>query len=428
MTSDGPDGGESPIAGDVLAGTTVAPDGVSLTVEAGSGARVTSVEGEEFVDYKLGSGPMLVGHAHPHVVGAMHDRIEDGTTFYAPNPAAHDFAERLVEAAPCGESIRFVSTGTEATYLAIRLARADTGNDRLLTFEGSYHGWHDEALVGSQRAGERLLDTSRTVDTAGAAPGVTDTVVKAPFNDLDGAARTIDAHADDLACVLVEPMMRSIPPADGFLAGLRDRCDEHGIVLVFDEVVTGFRLAWGGGQERYGVVPDLATYGKVIGGGTPVGAVCGDASILAATRPDRPPEAGGVATGGTLNGNPLGMVAGSATLDVLERGGTYSDLYDYGGRLRALFEDVLADSSLSGVTVGEGPVVDYAIADADEITDWSAMLACDDGTKAEIDRELFDRGILKSIGGKMYLSTEHGRAEFEHTAEAFKHAVARVDG
>jgi glutamate-1-semialdehyde 2,1-aminomutase len=308
----------------------------------------------------------------------------------------------------------------------MRLMRAHTGREKILTFTGSYHGWHDHALVSSQRGGDRVAASETTVDTAGAAPGAREGIVKAPFNDLERTAEIVEAHADELAGIFTEPMMRSITPAEGFLAGLRDLCDDHGLVLGFDEVVTGFRLAWGGAQAYYGVEPDLATYGKIIGGGTPVGAVCGRSSVLEAMHPDRPHLEGGVETGGTLNGNPLGMAAGMATLDVLERTDAYDHLYAYGDRLKRLFADVLDDSPFPGMPVGVGPVVDYAITDADALTDWGTALACDGETKAAIDRALFDQGILKTTGGKMYLSTEHGDTEFERTAEAFKQAVERA--
>jgi glutamate-1-semialdehyde 2,1-aminomutase len=421
-----PSRGDSPIPGDIVAGTTVAPEDREFTIDGGRGVYVTDTRGTEYLDYKLGSGPMIVGHAHPEVVAAVQSRVEEGTTFYAPNQLAHDFAERIVDAVPCAESLKFVSTGTEATYLAMRLMRAHTGRDKILTFEGSYHGWHDHALVGSQRGGDRIAGPETTVDTAGAAPGARDGIVKAPFNDLARTAEVVEDHADDLAGVFTEPMMRSVTPADGFLAGLRELCDEFGLVLGFDEVVTGFRLAWGGAQEHYGVEPDLATYGKIIGGGTPVGAVAGRRSILEAMHPDVPHPEGGVETGGTLNGNPLGMAAGMATLDILDREDVYDDLYAYGDRLQRLFADVLDDSPFPGMAIGEGPVVDYAITDADALTDWETALACDGETKTAIDRALFDQGILKSTGGKMYLSTEHGDEEFERTAEAFETAVERA--
>lgn len=418
--------GDSPIPGDIVAGTTVAPADREFTIDGARGVTVTDTQGTEYLDYKLGSGPMILGHAHPEVVEAVQSRVEEGTTFYAPTQLAYDYAERLVDAVPCAESLKFVSTGTEATYLAMRLMRAHTGREKILSFEGSYHGWHDHALVDSQRGGDRITGPEKTVDTAGAGPGARDGIVTAPFNDLDRTAEVVANHADDLAGIFTEPMMRSITPADGFLAGLRDLCDEFGLVLGFDEVVTGFRLAWGGAQEHYGVEPDLATYGKIIGGGTPVGAVCGTASILDAMRPEIPHQEGGVETGGTLNGNPPGMAAGMATLDVLEREDPYDDLYAYGERLQALFADVLDESPFSGIPVGEGPVVDYVLTDADALDDWETALACDGETKAKIDRALFDQGILKSTGGKMYLSTEHGDEEFERTAAAFERAVDRV--
>jgi glutamate-1-semialdehyde 2,1-aminomutase len=420
---------ESIVPGGVLTGGSVAPEGVSILIEKGDGPYVITDQDVKYIDYKLGSGPMLVGHAHPNVIERLKDRVEKGTTFYAPNRYAYKLGQRIVDAVPCADAISYVSTGTEATYLALRLARAHTDNEKVLKFVGAYHGWHDEALISSNRAGDRVLSTEPpegTVDTAGSTPGTDNNVVVAPFNDLERTAEIIAEHADDLAAVITEPMMRTITPKDDFLKGLREICDEHGIVLIFDEIVTGFRLAWGGAQERYDVVPDLATYGKVIGGGTPVGAVCGKQEIMDYVHPKRSPDKMGVETGGTLNGNPLGMIAGLSTLEILEEDGIYRDLNEYGDRLQSLFKDVLADSPICGIPIGEGPVVDYVITESDEVSDWRSYLTCDSETKTAIDTEMFDQNILKSVGGKMYISTEHGDEEFEATAEAFKKAVERV--
>jgi glutamate-1-semialdehyde 2,1-aminomutase len=415
----------------VLTGSDLAPPGETLVIEEGNGAYVTSTDGERYLDYKLSSGPMIVGHAHPHVVEAIHDQVDKGTSFYGQNPEAPKLAERIVDAVPCAESIQFLSSGTEATYEALRVARAHTGREDVLKFEGGFHGWHDVGLVSSNHSGDRIFDVeppASTADTAGMTPGAKESTVVAPFNDLDRTREILVDYVDDLAAVIMEPVQRSIPPEQDFLEGVRSLCDEHEVPLIWDEIVTGFRLAWGGAQEHYGVEPDLATFGKAIGGGTPVSALVGDAEMMAYMNPDLLPDEGGVQCRGTLNGNPLGMVAGRATLDVLERPGTYEGLWNYADRLRTLFEDVLADSSLEGIAVGEGPIVDYMLTDQSGIHDWRDVRSCDHETKKAIDTELFHQGIVKYLGGKIYLSTEHGDAEYDATAEAVKTAVGRVDG
>ncbi|MFB6310353.1 MAG: aspartate aminotransferase family protein [Salinirussus sp.] len=414
----------------VLTGGDLAPPGETLVIEEGHGATVTDVEGDEYIDYKLGSGPMIVGHAHPHVVEALHERVDKGTTFYGQNPEAPKLAKRIVDAVPCGDAIQFYSTGTEATYEALRIARAFTGNDLILKFEGGFHGWHDQALVSSNHSGDRVFEVEPpdgTIDTAGMVPGAAESTIVAPWNDLERTTSILEAHSDNLAGVIAEPVQRNLAPADGFHEGVRALCDEHDVPLIWDEVVTGFRLAWGGGQEEYGVEPDLATYGKAIGGGTPVSALVGDRELLSLVDPTLSPRDGGVQSRGTLNGNPLGMVAGQATLDILEQPGTYEGLWEYADRLRGLFEDVIDDSSLSGMAVGDGPVVDYVLTEQSAVENWRDLLACDAETKKAIDAELFDQGVLKYQGGKIYLSTEHGDAEFDRTAEAFKEAVRRID-
>jgi glutamate-1-semialdehyde 2,1-aminomutase len=413
----------------VLTGGNLGPPGEEVVIEDGEGAYVTTTDGDRYLDYKLGSGPMIVGHAHPHVVEAVRSQAERGTTFYGRNPEAPKLAERIVDAVPCAEAIQFYSSGTEATFQALRIARAHTGRDTVLKFEGGYHGWHDVGMVSSNHTGDRVFEVeppAGTADTAGITPGAKEHTVVAPFNDRERTAEIVSDHADDLAAVIMEPVQRTVAPDQDFLEGVRSLCDEHDVPLIWDETVTGFRLAWGGAQDHYGVDPDLATFGKAIGGGTPVSALVGDAELLSSMNPDRSPRDGGVQCRGTLNGNPLGMVAGRATLDVLDRAGTYEALWDYSDRLRGLFEDVLADADVDGIAVGDGPIVDYAITDRASIDNYREALACDHETKRAIDTELFRQGILKSLGGKIYLSTEHGDAEFDRTAEAFKEAVGRV--
>ena len=416
--------------GEFVAGAAKYPDDIPLVAAEGSGPYLRTRDGTEYVDYVLGGGPLLVGHTHPRVVEAMQAQVERGSTFYVPSDEGFSLAERIVDAVPCADQLKFTSTGAEATYFAIRIARAYTGNETIMKFGGAYHGFHDYALQSSSYANSaELLETTypeTTVDSAGIISGASESVIAGRYNDLENTTEIVEQYGDELAAIIVEPMMRTLPPKDGFLEGVRALCDEHDIVLIFDEVVTGFRLAWGGSQEHYGVEPDLATYGKAIGGGTPIAAVCGREELMSLTDPARPKSEGGTYVSGTLSGNPLCAAAGNATLDILEERGTYESLHAYADDFRELITDLLADSSLSGVTLGDGPLVDYAITDEPEITHWDEVLRSDSETVKKIDKELLKRGILQMHGGKRYVSTEHGDEEMEQTEEAFKEAVEVV--
>lgn len=413
-----------------VAGAGKYPERFSLVADEGHGAYLQTEDGEEYLDYLLGGGPLVVGHAHPSVVKAVRDQATDGSTFYLSSRPGYDLAEKIVSAIPSAEALKFTSSGSEATYFALRLARAHTGRTRVLKFEGAYHGWHDSVLRSSSYADSAALEATSypdgTRDSAGTVPQTAAQTLVAPYNDLEETSDIVRSHADELAAIIVEPLMRSLSPEDGFLAGLRDLCDTHDVALIFDEVVTGFRLAWGGGQEYYGVEPDLTTLGKAIGGGTPVGAVCGREEIMRHADPGIPTAEGGAYVSGTLNGNPLCARAGLATLDLLDDPGTYDGLFAYADEFRALITDVLADSPLNGHALGEGPIVDYAITDASEIMTWRDLVAADGERKAAIDEALLDRNVLQLHGSKRYISTAHGDDELERTAEAFKGAVEHV--
>lgn len=418
-----------PVPGGIFSAGYVTPQDEPLVITDGEGCYVTTESGETYLDYKLGSGPLLIGHAHPAVVNAITDQAQHGTTYYLPNRPGLELAKRIVDAVPCADQLKFTATGTEATYLSLRIARAYTGNSKVLKFEGGYHGWHDQALVSSNRSSLDALESTPTptgtVDTTGADPGTTANTLAVPFNNPEALDAVLETHGDELAAVITEPLMRAIPPQPGFLDTLRSLCSEHDVVLIFDEVVTGFRLAWGGAQEYYGVEPDLATYGKSIGGGTAIAAVCGREDLMTLTDPTRPNTDQAVVSG-TLTGNPLSAVAGHAALDILEQPGTYDDLHEYSTALRSMFTDVLSDAGYSCVGLGEGPIADYAITDQSRITTWREYKQTDAATKKAIDRVLFDQNIIKSIGGKCYISTQHGPEELERTEEAFKHAVSHV--
>ena len=255
------------------------PDEVDIVLASASGSHMTDTTGREYIDYVLGSGPMLIGHANPTVIGAAAAQIPKGTTYFLLNEPAIRLAKRLVENVPCGEQVRFQTTGTEATHVALRGARAFTGRGKILKFEGGWHGMHDYSLWGTVPSVPSEYPRSLP-DSRGIPASVGKEVLVAPFNETERAVKIIEDNASELAAVIVEPLERVLAPEPGFLEAIREVTARHGIVLVFDEVVTGFRIAWGGAQERYGVVPDVATYGKAMAGGFPLAAVVGRADIM----------------------------------------------------------------------------------------------------------------------------------------------------
>lgn len=397
---------------------------------SGQGCYVESESGETYVDYMLGSGAIICGHAHPQVRAAIEEQAAKGTTMIFPTDPAIELSERMVDAIPCAETVIFTCTGSQAVYYALRLARAHTGKDGLLKFDGAYHGYTDAVLKstswGDAAEREDVEFPDGTVDSAGVLADAVDHTLVSEFNDLERTEEILVEHADDLAAVIVEPVHRSIPPADGFLEGLRDLCDEHGVVLIFDEIVTGFRLAFGGAQERYGVEPDLATYGKTMTGGTPIGAVCGDEELMQLADPGVSTAEGGCLVGSTHNGNPLCAAAANATLDVLEGEGTYDQLEEYSDRFRRFVVELLEDTGVPVTPLGEGGIVDYAITGDGAPTDWKSMLQTDGGLKREIEREVLERGVLVFAGSKKYVSLAHDDEAFEATKEAYKTAVEAV--
>lgn len=290
------------------------------------GAQITDVDGNTYIDFVGSWGPMIVGHAHPQVVEALHRAAAQGTSYGAPTPAEVALAELLVAAVPSLEMVRLVSSGTEATMTAIRLARAATGRDHVIKFDGGYHGHADTLLV---QAGSGVL-TQGIPGSPGVPPAIAGLTRSLPYNNLEAVHQAVDHCAGGVAAIIVEPVagnMGVVPPAPGFLAGLRQLCDRHGIVLIFDEVITGFRVAWGGAQEHYGITPDLTCLGKIIGGGLPVGAYGGRRDLMTQMAPVGP-----VYQAGTLSGNPLAVAAGLATLNLLQQPGTYETL-EANGRL-----------------------------------------------------------------------------------------------
>ena len=395
-----------------------------IIIREGKGARVWDEDGREYIDYLIGSGPMLLGHGHPEVLEATREQLSKGMTFFANNARGIELAEEICRAVACAEQVRYVSSGGEADMYAMRLARAFTGRDKILKFEGGYHGMSAEAQMSL--APTRLVNFPLAVpDSAGIPQSVRDEMLVAPFNDIDFARQLIAEHAGEIAGIIVEPLQRIIPPAPGFLEALREECNKHGIVLVFDEIVTGFRFAYGGAQELYGVVPDVCTLGKIIGGGFPLAAIAGRADIMAHFDKAKVGEEGFLMQLGTLSGNPVAAVAGLKTMEILRRPGSYERLRATGETLMAAFSAPLMEAGFDHQVVGDPTLFDIVFT-PDPVKDYRDVLKADQGRHARFNTLLRDCGLFK-LPGKVYPCLALTAEDIEETAEAVRTAARRLD-
>ncbi len=399
------------------------PDELAFVVKRGRGSKVWDMSGREYIDYLLGSGPMILGHSHPAVVAAVRDQLENGTTYFMVNEPIIMLADELCRAVPCAEQVRFTSTGTEATFFALRAARAWRKRDRVMKFEGGYHGSHDYALMSSSPRSPKAFPAAMP-DSAGIPHVIDAEVLIAPYNDLATVEALLAVHADSLAAVIVEPFQRLLAPQPGFLLGLRALTTRYRIPLIFDEVVTGFRFAYGGAQEYYGVIPDLAALGKIIGGGFPLAAVCGREEIMKAFDPRLDGTPDFVAQVGTLNGNPVAAVAGLATLAELRKPGAYARLHQTGRTLRDGLADLARRSGLPAQVIGETTVFDIVFTDR-PLTDYRAMLTADGALLKAFNAECLQRGIVKGRE-KLYVSLAHTEQDVARTLETFEAALGAL--
>jgi len=406
-------------------GLFVLPDEVNIVIAEGHGSHVTDVSGRDFIDYHLGSGPALLGHAHPEVVAAVQRQLPKGSTYYFLNEPVIQLAERMVQACPCADQVQFTGSGTEATFFALRMARAATGRDKVLKFEGGWHGMNDYGLWGTVPSRPSAYPNAEP-DSIGIPDALRGQVLVAPFNDAERAATIIAEHAHELAAVIVEPLERVLVPVPGFLQALRELTTDYGIVLIFDEVVTGFRIAWGGAQERYGVVPDLATYGKAMSGGFPMAAIGGRAELMAHLDGRRMPRERLVWASGTLSGNPISATAGLAALQVLERPGSYEHLHHIGGRLRREITAIGARYGFSAQTPGEDAVFGVRFMSVQAPRSWEDLLAADKDLGQQWAIALLKRGILVNPNEKFYISIAHTDADVDVTLEAVDAAFAEL--
>lgn len=393
-----------------------------IIISHGKGSRVWDETGKEYIDYLIGSGPMLLGHGHPEVLEAVLEQLPKGMTFFASNTKGIELAEAICDAVPCCEQVRFVTSGGEADMYAMRLARAATGRDRILKFEGGYHGMCAEAQMSL--APDREVNFPQAVpDSAGIPQAVADQVLIAPFNDLEAVALLLEGHSD-VAGIIVEPLQRIIPPEPGFLQGLRSLCDRHGVLLIFDEIVTGFRLAYGGAQERYGVRPDICTLGKIIGGGFPLAALGASSEIMLHFDKARSGPGRWLMQLGTLSGNPVAAAAGLKTMEVLRRKGSYTRLRQIGVQLQSVQSDALSDAGIAHQICGDETLFDIYFTDQ-PCRDYRSARHKDAKSAKIYNDTLRSNGIFKSPG-KLYPSLAIDGADLSETAEAVSHAVTAI--
>lgn len=413
------------IAGRYIPGASLGmmslPRDLRMVMVRGCGSKIYDADGNEYIDFLLGSGPLLLGHGRPEVQAAVRRQIDLGSTFFALNEPALRLAEEIIESVPCGESIRFQTTGSEATFAALRLARAFTARDKVLKFEGGWHGSHDVAQLSSTPQSPPPFP-SPDPDCDGISDNVRRDVLVAPFNDVRVTTETIEAHARDIAAVLVEPLQRAIAPAPGFLEALRDLTRRYGILLVFDEIVTGFRIAWGGAQQYFGVMPDLACYGKVIGGGYPLSAIVGRRDILAAADATQKGVGRYCFLSGTFAGNPIAAAAGLATLKVLAEPGVYETLHRMGEQLRGGVRAAAVRLGEPVQVLGTGPLLQVYFTDL-PVQNWRDGLSGDRRKATQFGHELIRRRIYCTPGGKLYLSLAHTDSDIAETLERVADAL-----
>ena len=396
--------------------------GEPLFIRRAQGAWVETEDGRRLIDYVGSWGPMVLGHAHPEVIAAVTRRAADGLSFGAPTAIETDLARRVHELMPSIELLRMVSSGTEATMSAIRLARGFTGRDRIVKFEGCYHGHSDALLV---KAGSGAL-TLGVPTSPGVPASVAAHTITLAYNDAAQAAECFAAMGSEIACVIVEPVagnMNCVPPAPGFLEALRGLCTRHGALLIFDEVMTGFRVAAGGAQALYGVCPDLTTLGKIVGGGMPVGAFGGRRDVM-----ERLAPLGPVYQAGTLSGNPVAMAAGLATLELVARPGFHDALAQTTTRL---VEGLSGAARRAGIPLATNHVCGmfgfFFTSDA-PVTSYRQVMACDVARFRKFFHAMLEAGVYlaPSAFEAGFVSAAHGEAEIAATVEAAGRAFARL--
>ena len=388
--------------------------------ESAAGAYVTDADGQRYIDYVGSWGPMILGHAHPDIIAAVTERVAMGLSFGAPTELETLMADKVCELVPSMDLVRMTSSGTEATMSALRLARGYTGRDKVIKFEGNYHGHVDSLLV---KAGSGML-TLGEPSSPGVPAALAELTITLTYNDIEQVRQTFAEIGDQIACIIVEPVagnMNCIPPVPGFLEGLREVCDQHGAVLIFDEVMTGFRVARGGAQERYGVTPDLTALGKIIGGGMPVGAFGGKRAIMEHISPLGP-----VYQAGTLSGNPIAMTAGLKTLELISEPGFHDRVATRTEQLTSGMEARARAAGIGLSTNRAGAMFGLFFTDAGPVTNYAQATACDQDQFRQFFHAMLEQGVYlaPSAFEAGFVSGAHGDAEIEATLKAAEKAFA----
>ncbi|WP_367598737.1 glutamate-1-semialdehyde 2,1-aminomutase [Pseudomonas fulva] len=396
--------------------------GTPLFFKHAEGAYVVDEDDKRYVDYVGSWGPMILGHGHPEVLDSVRRQLEHGLSYGAPTAMETEMADLVCSLVPSMEMVRMVSSGTEATMSAIRLARGYTGRDAIIKFEGCYHGHSDSLLV---KAGSGLL-TQGVPSSAGVPADFAKHTLTLPFNDIAAVEKTLADVGQTVACIIVEPVagnMNCVPPAPGFLEGLREQCDKHGVVLIFDEVMTGFRVSLGGAQAHYCVTPDLSTFGKIVGGGMPVGCFGGKREIMGCIAPLGP-----VYQAGTLSGNPLAMAAGLTTLKLISRPGFHAELTDYTSRMLDGLQQRADAAGVPFVTTQAGGMFGLYFSGADDIVTFDDVMASDAGRFKQFFHLMLDGGVYlaPSAFEAGFTSIAHGDKELQITLNAAEKAFAAL--
>jgi len=387
--------------------------GTPIFFEQAEGAYLFDVDGKKYIDYVLSWGPMILGHAHPDVISAVGETINSGLSFGAPTAIESEVAKEICKLVPSIELVRMVSSGTEATMSALRLARGYTGRDKIIKFEGCYHGHSDSLLV---KAGSGAL-TFGVPSSPGVPAAIAEHTLTLTFNDPESVKTTFAEQGDQIACVIVEPVagnMNCIPPEPGFLETLREECTKHGAVLIFDEVMTGFRVSEGGAQKRYNINPDLTCLGKVVGGGMPVGAFGGKREIMEHISPLGP-----VYQAGTLSGNPVAMVAGLTTLKLIQSEGFYESLEKKVTYLMSGLADSAKNHGIPLTTNQAGSMFGFFFSAEEKITNYQQVMACNDDQFKSFFHRMIDAGVYLAPASfeAAFMSAAHSQSDLDTTLQ-----------
>ena len=402
------------LAGGVSSNVRLSEQPVPLFFERGKGARLYDVDGNEYIDYVLGMGPDIFGHAPDFLLDAVALHMRDGQSLGGQHELEIRVSETVQSVVPSAELVRYGSSGTEVVQAVLRLARAYTGRTKFIKFEGQYHGWMDSVLYGSAPA-EEGGDTVAVPLSAGMSPGGADEIIVLPWNDIGVLKEAVDRHHNEIAAIITEPINHGIMPKTGYLEEMRRLCDERGIVLIFDEVITGFRVALGGGQELLGVTPDMSTFAKAMAGGFPLSMFVGKREIMGLL------EDGTVNHSGTMNSNVMSMAAAEASLSKLmeNSGAAYRRLYSTGEALMEGLRDLGRKYEIEVLVQGLGPIFQMAFTDALEILDQRSYTEnADQERYARFRQGMLERGVRLTAGGTWFISTAHGEAEVEQTLNA----------